>query len=44
MVCAQVGLEFPDTRQNERRIEFIRVGDTDKTVGWPKRVLTPSVG
>ena len=36
MGCAQIGKEFPDMRQNERRIEFIGVGDTGKTVGWPK--------
>lgn len=27
MVCVWVGKEIPDTRQNERRIEFIRVGE-----------------
>ena len=27
MVCVRVGKEFPDTRQNERRLEFIIVGD-----------------
>ena len=27
MVCARVGKEFPDMRQNERRIKFIRVGE-----------------
>ena len=27
MVHAQIGKEFPNTRQNERRIEFIRVGE-----------------
>ena len=27
MVCVQIGKEFPDMRQNERQIEFIRVGD-----------------
>ena len=27
VVCTLVGKEFPDVRQNERRIEFIRVGD-----------------
>ena len=36
MVCAQVGKEFPDTRYNERRIEFIRMGDTVRTVGQLK--------
>ena len=30
MVCAQVGKEFLDKRQNEREIKFIRVGDSDK--------------
>ena len=44
MVCAQVGKEFPDMGQHERRIQFIRMGDTNKTVGWPKGELTPSVG
>ena len=28
-----VGKEFADTRQNERRIEFIRVGDAVRTAG-----------
>ena len=27
VVCARVWKEFPDTRQNERRLEFIIVGD-----------------
>ena len=27
MVCARVGKEVPDMRQNERRIKFTRVGD-----------------
>ena len=27
MVCEWVGKEFPDMRQNERRTEFLRVGD-----------------
>ena len=26
----QAGKEFPDMRQNERRIEFVRVGDAAK--------------
>ena len=33
MVCVQVEKEFPNNRQNEREIKFIRVGDT---VGRPK--------
>ena len=36
VVRAQVGKEFPDTRQNEREIKFIRVGDTVRTVGQLK--------
>ena len=32
----QVGKEFPDMRQNERRIKFIRVGDAGKTAGQLK--------
>ena len=33
MVWTQVGKEFPDNRQNEREIKFIRVGDAVKTAG-----------
>ena len=33
VVRAQVGKEFPDVRQSERRIKFIRVGDAVRTVG-----------
>ena len=36
VVQAWVGKEFPDMRQNERRIKFIRVGDSVKTVGQLK--------
>ena len=36
MVQVQVGKEFPDMRQNERRIKFIRVGDAGKTAGQLK--------
>ena len=32
-VGVQAGKEFPDTRQDERRIEFIRVGDAVRTAG-----------
>ena len=39
----QVGKEFPDVRQNERRMEFIRVGDTVRTAGWLKRGWTPFI-
>ena len=33
VVGARGGKEFPDLRQNERRIKFIRVGDTLRTAG-----------
>jgi len=36
--------EFPDVRQNVRRIKFIRVGDTIRTVSWLKGELTPFEG
>ena len=36
MVRAWVGKEFPDMRQNEREIKFIRAGDAVRTVGQPK--------
>ena len=36
MVWTQVGKEFPDNRQNEREIKFIRVGDAVRTVGQLK--------
>ena len=39
VVCAQVGKEFPDMRQNEREIKLIRVGDAVRTVGQLKEVL-----
>ena len=39
-----VGKESPDTRQNERRIKFIREGDTVRTVDWLKVELAPFVG
>ena len=32
MVWAQVGKEFPDMRQNERKMKFIRVRDAVRTV------------
>ena len=32
IVWAWVGKEFPDLRQNEREIKFIRVGDAVRTV------------
>ena len=42
--CVQAGKEFSDTRQIERRIKFIRVGDTVRTVGQLKGESTPYVG
>ena len=36
MVQARVGKEFPDMRQNERKIKIIRGGDTVRTVGQLK--------
>ena len=42
MAYAQVGKEFPDMRQNERRIKFIRVGDAILTVVQLKREPTLS--
>ena len=41
-VRAQVGKEFPDMRQNEREITFIRMGDAVRTVGRLKRDPTLS--
>ena len=39
MVHAQVGKEFPDMRQNEREMKFIRVGDAIRTADQLKEVL-----
>ena len=36
VVYVRVGKEFPDIRQNEREIKFIRVGDTVRTAGQLK--------
>ena len=33
MVCEWVGKEFPDMRQNERRVKFTRLVDAVRTVG-----------
>ena len=33
MIHGQVGKEFPDMRQNERRIKFTRMGDAVRTSG-----------
>ena len=36
VVWAWVGKEFPDMRQNEREIKFIRMGDAVRTAGQLK--------
>ena len=36
MLLVWVGKEFPDMRQNEREIKFIRMGDTVRTAGQLK--------
>ena len=36
VVRARAGKEFPDMRQNEREIRFIRMGDTVRTAGQLK--------
>ena len=37
---ARAELEFPDMRQKEREIKFIRVDDAVRTAGQLKRELT----
>ena len=44
VVWVQVGKEFPDMRQNEREIKFIRVGDAIRTAGQLKGELTLNGG
>ena len=44
MAHVRVGKEFPDMRQNEREIKFIRVEDAVRTVGWPKGEWTLNRG
>ena len=39
VVQAWVRKEFPDMRQNEREIKFIRVGDAVRTAGQLKEEL-----
>ena len=43
MVQAWVGKEFPDMRQDEGKIEFIRVGGAVRIVGQVKGQLTLNV-
>ena len=44
MVQARVGKEFPDMRQNEREIKFIRIGEAVRTAGLLKGELTLNRG
>ena len=44
MVRLWAGKEFPDTRQSDREIKFVRMGDTVKTVGWLKGEPTVEQG
>ena len=44
MACVQIGREFPDVRQNERRIKFIRVEDAARKTGQLKGEPAPSKG
>ena len=44
VVCVWVGKEFPDMRQNEREIKFIRVGDAVRTEDQFKGELTLNRG
>ena len=39
-----LGKEFPDMRQNERRMAFIRVGDAVRTVGQLRGELNAFAG
>ena len=44
VVRLRAGKEFPDTRQNEREIKFIRVGDAVRTANQLKGELTLNRG
>ena len=44
MVRVWVGEEFPDMRQNEREIKFVRMGDAVRTAGQLKGEPTLSGG
>ena len=44
VVVVQVGKEFLDMRQNERRVKSIRVGDTIRIEGQLKGQPTAFVG
>ena len=44
LVWVRVEKEFPDMRQNEKEIKFIRMGDTVTTEGQLKREPTLNRG
>ena len=44
VVWVRVEKEFPDMRQNEKEIKFIRMGDTVRTAGQLKGALTMNRG
>ena len=44
VVHARVGKEFPDMKQNEKEVKFIRVRDADRTVGQLEGELMLSRG
>ena len=44
VACVQLGKEFPNMRQNEKRMKFIRVEKAVTTVGRLKGEPTPSTG
>ena len=44
VVREQVRKEFPNIRQDEKRISFTRVGDAVRTVSWLKEEPNPFTG
>ena len=44
VACAWVEKEFPDMKQNEKEVKFIRVRDADRTVGQLEGELMLSRG
>ena len=44
MVCPWVAKEFPDVRQNEKRVKFTKLGDAVRTMGWLKGEPNPFAG
>lgn len=43
-IHAQIGKEFPNSRQKGRRIELARAGDTVRTMDELKKELVPFLG